>query len=578
MDASILSVGQDSSPALQGPGGLESRPTTRRDLYAVLFLTLIAGLLFFARLRSPLLEPEDAFYAEIPRQMLARGDWLIPTHDGRPYYQKPPLLYWLIMAAYATFGVHDWAARLVPCVFGVGIVLVTFWWGKRSFGFRAGLAGALILCLSPRFVHQARMITMDGPLCFWILCGLALGQQAIEAGRLGWRCWLASAVACALAVLTKGPVALILVCIPLLAYQFLKRRTARPAIVPWLAYVFTALGMVLPWFLVAGWRDAAFFREFFWDHHVALRFVQPLHEQPAWYYFAALLLGMLPWSFLLPDLVKLVIRQMREQRPPEVRILLLASGCCLLFFSAAPCKRIGYILPAMPTLALALGYALDKRLSHNTAWGFFGSDRKSALPYWTTHAVLSAGLVVSLICGFTGLAEPAEGLALAALAIAAMIWLVIRAHATVVEDARWRLAGSWAGCVMMMFLFLLLSIHVLLPGYYRRFSLRAQVRSFVDASSPLQVPVVCHPHHCDSVSFYLGRDDIHSFSREERMQMIADLQSRPETIVFVKTGRVLDELLALLPDSLEFVPRGRASWMTAGLVRRRVMTANIPNP
>ena len=104
----------------------------------------------------------------------------MPTHEGQIHDQKPPLLYWLIMACYASFGVRDWAARLIPCLCGVGIVLITFSWGKRLLGFRAGLAGAVILCLSARFVHQTRMITMDGLLCFWILGSLALGQQALQ--------------------------------------------------------------------------------------------------------------------------------------------------------------------------------------------------------------------------------------------------------------------------------------------------------------------------------------------------------------------------------------------------------------
>jgi dolichol-phosphate mannosyltransferase len=134
---------------------------------AFLLLLLAAGLLFLGRLRSPLLEPEEAVYAEVPREMTAAGNWVVPLRQGRPYYEKPPLFYWLIMASYDSLGVHDWSARLIPCTTGLGIILVTFWWGNRSFGFRAGLAGALILCLSPRFVHQARMITMDSLLCFW---------------------------------------------------------------------------------------------------------------------------------------------------------------------------------------------------------------------------------------------------------------------------------------------------------------------------------------------------------------------------------------------------------------------------
>jgi 4-amino-4-deoxy-L-arabinose transferase-like glycosyltransferase len=336
--------------------------------------------------------------------------------------------------------------------------------------------------------------------------------------------------------------------------------------------------LALPWYLAAAWHDPVFFREFFWDHHVVLRFVQPLHEQPVWYYLPALFLGMLPWALLLPDVIKLVIRRTREQLPTEFGFFLLSCCWCLLFFSAAPCKRIGYILPAMPALALALGYALDRRLSGPALHGYFDFDRQTALPYWATQGVLAAGIGVSLICGFTGLAEPAEGVGLAALAGAGMAWLVIRTRtgSRRVAAPRWWLAGSWAGCAVVTFLFLFLSVHVLLPGYYRRFSLRAQVRSFMSSSDGAQAPVVCHPHHCDSVSFYLGRHDIRSFSREERTQMIADLGSRPETIVFVKTGRVLNKLLAALPESLEFVPRGRASWMTAGLIRQRTITAKLP--
>src|SRR5262245_4991505 len=84
---------------------------------AALWLLLFAGaaLLFFTRLSAPLQEPQESRYAEIPRQMLAEGRWVVPVLHGQPYLDKPPLLYWLIMACYATFGVHDWAARLVPC-------------------------------------------------------------------------------------------------------------------------------------------------------------------------------------------------------------------------------------------------------------------------------------------------------------------------------------------------------------------------------------------------------------------------------------------------------------------------------
>ncbi|HZT81402.1 MAG TPA: hypothetical protein VFA26_14325, partial [Gemmataceae bacterium] len=79
-----------------------------------LVLAAAAALLFFGRLGTPLQEPQEARYAEIPRQMLASGSWLVPVLHGRPYLDKPPLLYWLVMGCYRLLGVHDWAARLVP--------------------------------------------------------------------------------------------------------------------------------------------------------------------------------------------------------------------------------------------------------------------------------------------------------------------------------------------------------------------------------------------------------------------------------------------------------------------------------
>src|SRR5262245_31914418 len=83
---------------------------------------LLAGVLLFSRLSCPLLEPEETRYAEIPRQMLAEGAFFTPVWHGQSYWQKPPLLYWLVMTSYELFGVHDWAARLVPCLAAFGTV------------------------------------------------------------------------------------------------------------------------------------------------------------------------------------------------------------------------------------------------------------------------------------------------------------------------------------------------------------------------------------------------------------------------------------------------------------------------
>src|SRR5205809_4836587 len=122
----------------------------------VFLLVIAALLLFFARLDCPLQEPEETRYAEIPRQMLAAGTWMVPVFHGQPYYDKPPLFYWLVMLSYRVFGVHDWAARLVSSTAAAACVLATYWWGRLAAGPRAALAGAFMLCLSARFVHLGR--------------------------------------------------------------------------------------------------------------------------------------------------------------------------------------------------------------------------------------------------------------------------------------------------------------------------------------------------------------------------------------------------------------------------------------
>ena len=108
-----------------------SVPAARRPAWEFWIVLATACLIFFSRSHLPLQEPEESRYAEIPRQMLATGSFAVPVLHSQPYYDKPPLLYWLVMASYRTFGVHDWAARLVMSFAGLGTVLVTYFWARE---------------------------------------------------------------------------------------------------------------------------------------------------------------------------------------------------------------------------------------------------------------------------------------------------------------------------------------------------------------------------------------------------------------------------------------------------------------
>lgn len=548
---------------VQSPG---SRAQSRPMLVDVgsWVVVMVAALLFFARLRTPLLEPEEARYAEVPRQMLAADSWLVPVLHGQLYVQKPPLLYWLVMGSYRLFGVHDWAARLVACAAAFAAVLVAYGWARGVAGSRAAFAGALVLCLSARFVYVGRMLTIDGLLCACIVAGWACAHRALRDGTLrrGW--WLASAAVCGLGLLAKGPVALALIGVPVTLYRFLDRRSARSGCRAWLAYGVVAFGVAAPWYAAVAACQPAALAEFFWTHNV-LRFVRPIdHEEPAWFYLPVLLLGMLPWTLLVPPLVRLLGRHGAPavaRRPPALGFFLLAGLWCLVFFSLSGCKRAGYILPAMPPLALALGVYIDGVAPRGLMAGVRASlARHNLVPHRATLLALGAGAVICALAAGSGIRRtgPAVALAVGGAAALAYLWRRGPAH---------RAGTSWALCGSVTFALLLVGVHELLPGYAHKFSLRSQVRPQRELSWDPAVPVVCYPHRWDSVSFYLKRDDVRVFPADRRGELVAELLAHPGTLVFVKSGPHLRDLVRALPPHVEFISRAAGEIVTAGVVQ-----------
>jgi dolichol-phosphate mannosyltransferase len=518
-----------------------------------------------------LLEPDEARYAEIPRQMLADGNWLVPTLHDQPYVHKPPLLYWLVMASYSLFGVHDWAARIVPGIAGVLMVAIAYLWGRRTLGFRPGLFGAIMLATSVRFLYLGRMLNMDGILGLCVLCGWSAGYLATRDTRLRWRWWSLSAVATAFGVLTKGPVALVLVLIPFILLTLLDDRRARLGVRGLSGFAAIVAGIATPWFLLVAAASPGFNREFLWTHNLQ-RFFAPLdHEEPVWYFLPGLLLGMMPWTLLLPTLLKGTFRPTgirASRRPAALGFVLLCVLWTLTFFSLSGCKRPAYILPAMPPLALALGYALHAMLpvdllarvrTMSAAW-------TGQLAYRTTQAVTFAGIVAGIVACVSGLISDQ---AAAALTIAGAAFLAI-IHWT---SPRRHVGAAWAICAATTATLLMVGLHLLMPGYERRFALRAEVSAQQAAVANPSIPVVCYPRRWDSVSFYLRRGDVQVFGPRQWPEMVAELRRQPSTLVFIKSDNAhsqpLKEFLGQLPASLEFTPLARHGIVTAGVVQRR---------
>jgi 4-amino-4-deoxy-L-arabinose transferase-like glycosyltransferase len=521
---------------------------------------MVSGLLFFSGLHAPLLEPQEARYAEIPRQMLMEERLLVPTLHGQAYLDKPPLLYWSVMACYRLFGVNDWSARLVPGLAGVLTVLCTYLWGRRFLGAQAGICAALMLCLMPEFVYRARMLTFDTLLALWVTAALASGHAAIKGPSFRWGWWLLSALACGLGLLTKGPVAFVLVLVPLLLLGLLDPQTVWPRLRGWTAYVAVAAGIAAPWYLAVTYAMPEFAGYFFLKHNVQ-RFAAPFdHARPAWYYIPGLLAGLLPWTLLLPGIVLLLVRRSprsARRRPAALSFFLIAFGWMLLFFSAAGCKRPTYLLPALPPLALALGWYVHLRAPRWRAL----CKRSSQLAAASAVVVLLAGLGVGLTAAHLHFITSQTVLVLAAVVLACLNGLAL-----------WPRGISWAGSAGIVFAVGLFAVQYLLPAYNRQFAVRKQLVHAVSPELPvgtLQETVVCYPQRFDSVSFYLPASVVRAYGIDQRGELIDYLQDNPGTLVLVKSGPVLQQLLRELPPGMIFATRQRSGAITVGRVVHR---------
>jgi 4-amino-4-deoxy-L-arabinose transferase-like glycosyltransferase len=323
-------------------------------LFAVAFFTLVWFALLFGR---PLFDPDEGRYAEIPREMLVGGDWVIPHLNGLVYLEKPPLQYWATAIVYAGLGISEGTARLATGCAGYATLMLVFLLARRLWGLRAAVEALLLTLGSILFVLLGHQLTLDMSLtaCLFGCLTAFVYAQTQRAASSACRAWMTlSWAAMALAVLTKGLIGVLIPGFSLVVYTFWQSdfrlwRHLHAAIgLP----VF--LGLAAPWFVLAAHANDRFLWFFFVREHWQ-RFLTPIEmrSQPWWYFAPVLLLGVLPW---ISQALRVLVTGWRRNEPAgrfdARRLLWIWSVFVLAFFSASHSKLIPYILPAIPTLAL----------------------------------------------------------------------------------------------------------------------------------------------------------------------------------------------------------------------------------
>jgi dolichol-phosphate mannosyltransferase len=540
-------------------------------------VALVAGSLLFPFLDYPLFEPDESRYAQIPREMLARGEWVVPYLQGEPYLDKPPLFYGLVMLSYRALGAHDWAARLVPASAAWLTVLVTYLFGCRTIGCRAALFAALALSLSLGYAPGGRFLILDSMLALWISLSMHLALEAILKPRFHWGWWIGSALCCGLAIMTKGPIGLVLWLPPLAAFAWLDRHAARLTLVRLAAYLAIAALVVLPWFAAVMIRMPNFVEYFFWEHHVQ-RFLSGLnHAEPVWYYLPVLAIVLTPWTFLvIPYLHFQFSRQPATAalRPRVTGFYLLWAAWCVAFFSAASCKLPTYILPALPAMALLLGVYLHQATAIQRFPATVNWARRVA-PQWAVSVLCCTGLGVIWAACLLGLRSLAETV------IESLVWAAVLV-AAIVYGQRLRRAVAWLVCGLVAFVVTFESARQIVPAW-------AESRSPIPHDSPLaallrdrQTAVVVCYQEWGSVPFYLERNDVLRFDGHRPRELAKVLEQHARTVLVHKRGQSLESLQSLVPPGMimnQVGEAGRASfWLVqpARYAKGRLGAAKLP--
>ncbi len=432
-------------------------------LLGLIAVTAISAFVYFNGLGNlPLFNPDEALYAEPAREMIVTGEYITTLRNYVVRFTKPPLCIWAMAGCYQIFGVNEFAARFFGAACAVVLVAITYLTMVRYISLRAAIFGSLTLASAPLFVFTAREAITDMPLS---LFGAGTQLAFFHASQSNFKrrgALYLGYVLIGLAVMTKGPVGLVLPVAILLAWHTIKGDlwSAFRSYQPLVGALIVAV-IALPWFVTEIYiTKGAYFQEFIIrENFQRFTAVVDAHKQPVYYHLLAMLGGFFPWTVYVPQAIVAALaayfsalRGMSSAGsgfesgftsgsdtsassslmsgpgmsllPPSLRVLLTRSRnyiealdvsgrlalysilwatITLVFFSASVSKLLPYTLPAFPALAILVGCEFERCLSRQSAF------KRLGLPLLVVMLVYAAASLVAPIVA-ARLRDAPEGL------------------------------------------------------------------------------------------------------------------------------------------------------------------------
>ena len=333
----------------------------QRKYWIALWITAI--ILLFAGNGSLLItDSVESNYALTAKEMVLSGDWLSPQIYGHYWYDKPVFFYWLTALGFKLFGFTEFGARFFPAVFGLGALGLAIWGGRKLGGERAGFCSGLVLLSSVEFFLISKSIITDAVLFFFFSATLLFFYLGYCQGKKHY--WYAMYAAAALAVLTKGPIGVLLpglIIVLFLLWQRDYRVLGRMHLVSG-TLLFAVIAV--PWYAAMYMLHGSDFINTFFGVHNFLRATVSEHprDNVIYYYTAVNLLALFPWSGLVPWAVYRWWQQGHYKIEREQGFLILWAAVVFFFFQNMATKYITYTYPLLFPMSLLLGKMLAQEM------------------------------------------------------------------------------------------------------------------------------------------------------------------------------------------------------------------------